>query len=852
MKQRECNIVEELEIVVQPNIMLEYSKDSGTDLGNLIILELHKKQDKLDSTLKTTEKTITGAINELSDVIDKIGYDDTLNTFVIGDKSKAAGENAIAAGLNCEANGSQSVAIGTETKAVGNHSFASGYQTEANKPYDHVEGYQSIAQGKASHAEGVNTRASAEGAHAEGYETIASGVASHAEGAKYESNRNTESAGQASHAEGASTFAKADGSHAEGILNIAGRFLDEISTAAQELGISGTPQELAAKLLGYGAHAEGMNNKALGSCSHAEGQATNALTNSTHAEGDTTIAFGEASHAEGYNTQAKGNQSHAEGSSTIAEGNSAHAEGVSTVASGSFSHAEGSHTEAIGRDSHTEGVYNKAIGIASHAEGVHNIAKNQAQHVSGKYATIDESGTAIFQVGAGTDENNRKDVLKISTDGSIEIQDTEGNPFILQEKLGNLQSQIDGETSTWFFGGVPSPDTVPANEWTDDTLKKRHTGDVYINTLPLEADLTALDATGMSLWFESGSLDIDSSEYFEFQRINDSECSRTRVLFELKDEEVTINFPITLSCYVIYYYVNGNVIKNISKIINANSITLLKSTTLRKYFALVIGKGINLLSHQILQATTCDHTFTNIYAGKAWRWVEKDYHANDYHWCPIADSDAVKALAASNENKKNIQENSEAIESLGEEVAALQEQIGSTEETTPAFTDVSLFATTEKGRSFDVVYVKAPAGMLKETDQVIFARYISNKTRPRLNGMTDKSIPRSVYRGWIKPAKGGKHNSSLLLPDDMLKLMYSTTIDGYDHFYLQVDPDGDDESLLCYLWNYASVDEGGYLHPRVKDKKLGIKIVRDGKTIVDYLPFTVKVDDNDCIHFGRL
>lgn len=422
----------------------------------------------------------------------------------------------------------------------------------------------------------------------------------------------------------------------------------------------------------------------------------------------------------------------------------------------------------------------------------------------------------------------------------------------LTNNAASLQKQIDGETSTWFFGGVPSQDTAPANEWTDDTLKKRHTGDVYINTLPLEADLTALDENVMSIWFESGTLDIDSSEKFESQRVENTGSSRTKVLFELKDEEVTINFPITLSCYVIYYYANGSVIKNSSKIINANSITLLKSTPLRKYFALVIGRGINTLSRQILQATTCDHTFTNIYAGKAWRWVEKDYHANDYHWCPIADSDAVKALATSNENKKSIQENSEAIESLGEDVAALQEQIGSAGEITPAFTDVSLFAITEKWWSADDVYVKAPAGMLKETDQVIFARYISNKTRPRLDGMTDKSIPRGVYRGWIKPAKGGKHASGLFVPDDKLKLRYSTTIDGYDQFELRVDPDSDDEPLLFYLWEYASVDENGYRHPRVKDKKLGIKIVRDGKTIVDYLPFTIKVDDDGNVNFGRL
>lgn len=167
-------------------------------------------------------------------------------------------------------------------------------------------------------------------------------------------------------------------------------------------------------------------------------------------------------------------------------------------------------------------------------------------------------------------------------------------------------------------------------------------------------------------------------------------------------------------------------------------------------------------------------------------------------------------------------------------------------------TDVSLFATTQQGRFYDSVFVKAPAGMLKETDQVIFARYISNKTRPRLDGMTDKSIPRSVYRGWVKPARGGKHNSQLHIPDDMLKLIFLETVDGYDQFELRVDPDDYDEPLLFYLWEYAFVSEDGHRHPRVKDKKLGIKIVRDGKTIVDYLPFTVKVDVDGNIHFGRI
>lgn len=497
-------------------------------------------------------------------------------------------------------------------------------------------------------AEGSST-ATGNYSHAEGFGSIASGQASHAEGAKYESNRSTESAGQASHAEGASTYAKADGSHAEGILNIAGRFSDEISTAAQELGISGTPQELAAKLLGYGAHAEGMNSKALGSCSHSEGNATKALANSTHAEGNTTIASGEASHAEGYNTQAKGNQSHAEGSSTIATGNSAHAEGFSTVASGSFSHAECSHTEATGRDSHAEGAYNKAIGIASHVEGERNIAKNQAQHVSGKFATVDETGTAIFQVGIGNDPEDRKDALRIKTDGDIIIQQ-DNQEIVLQDKLESLQKQIDGEISSWFMEGTPANNCYPASEWTDNTLKERHLGDTYTNMLPSVVNFNDVDADGNPLWIEEGFLYMGSTYYgylFEEQRYNhaNGRC-RTKSIMELPDVETTFTYPDNVQAIVALYDADKKYVANYNWDLDSPATIPAKSTSY-KYFS--IGFSNDDYSTRItradLKGISCDKTFICPEAGLSWRWCNFDDMDNTtWHWHKIADSDAVKAL----------------------------------------------------------------------------------------------------------------------------------------------------------------------------------------------------------------
>ncbi len=45
--------------------------------------------------------------------------------------------------------------------------------------------------------------------------------------------------------------------------------------------------------------------------------------------------------------------------------------------------------------------------------------------------------------------------------------------------LKDMQNQIDGNITTYFYKGEPSMTNVPANEWTTDELKKAHLGDLY-------------------------------------------------------------------------------------------------------------------------------------------------------------------------------------------------------------------------------------------------------------------------------------------------------------------------------------------------------------------------------------
>lgn len=45
--------------------------------------------------------------------------------------------------------------------------------------------------------------------------------------------------------------------------------------------------------------------------------------------------------------------------------------------------------------------------------------------------------------------------------------------------IQNLQDQVDGNITTWFYSGVPTLANEPASNWTSDDLKNNHLGDLY-------------------------------------------------------------------------------------------------------------------------------------------------------------------------------------------------------------------------------------------------------------------------------------------------------------------------------------------------------------------------------------
>lgn len=75
--------------------------------------------------------------------------------------------------------------------------------------------------------------------------------------------------------------------------------------------------------------------------------------------------------------------------------------------------------------------------------------------------------------------------------------------------IDEIQNQLDGNITTWFYGGVPTLTNLPASEWTTDELKNNHLGDLYYDQDTGKAYRFAL-CDGVYKWLELA--DNDATE----------------------------------------------------------------------------------------------------------------------------------------------------------------------------------------------------------------------------------------------------------------------------------------------------------------------------------------------------
>lgn len=69
---------------------------------------------------------------------------------------------------------------------------------------------------------------------------------------------------------------------------------------------------------------------------------------------------------------------------------------------------------------------------------------------------------------------------ELSKEGLNKIEN-ELNTFVVAttKNLEDLQDQVDGNITTWFYNGIPTTDNNPAINWTTDKEKINHLGDLY-------------------------------------------------------------------------------------------------------------------------------------------------------------------------------------------------------------------------------------------------------------------------------------------------------------------------------------------------------------------------------------
>ena len=106
---------------------------------------------------------------------------------------------------------------------------------------------------------------------------------------------------------------------------------------------------------------------------------------------------------------------------------------------------------------------------------------------TGTIKAIDKDGNTTFLVDVTTGrvvinadsvQVKGKDVNAIAK----EKAETEVNDFISNTyttDINNLQSQIDGQIETFFYDYEPTLQNIPASEWTTNTERKKHEGDLF-------------------------------------------------------------------------------------------------------------------------------------------------------------------------------------------------------------------------------------------------------------------------------------------------------------------------------------------------------------------------------------
>lgn len=101
---------------------------------------------------------------------------------------------------------------------------------------------------------------------------------------------------------------------------------------------------------------------------------------------------------------------------------------------------------------------------------------------------LEISAQSVLMATSSTSEDPQSQTIEDAIDELSEATTTNTNDLAnyitsTNSELENLQNQIDGSITTWFYEYEPTTSNVPAKDWTTTDAKNTHLGDLFYNTL---------------------------------------------------------------------------------------------------------------------------------------------------------------------------------------------------------------------------------------------------------------------------------------------------------------------------------------------------------------------------------
>ena len=158
-----------------------------------------------------------------------------------------------------------------------------------------------------------------------------------------------------------------------------------------------------------------------------------------------------------------------------------------TWTDGTITHTDPVLADALNKANTTANTANtnasNAVNTANTASSTANTAKNTANQANQTATNANKTaGEAKQEAAAATNTANTasQTANNAITQLGTTNQELAKLTTVVNNNYKDLQGQIDGAISTWFYNYEPNtPNTLPTKDWTTDTIKDQHLGDLF-------------------------------------------------------------------------------------------------------------------------------------------------------------------------------------------------------------------------------------------------------------------------------------------------------------------------------------------------------------------------------------